>query len=231
MNKKNSLLDNFRYERKFLIENTDVLNVEQIILQHPALFSKIFSERWINNIYYDHMSFNNFVDNIDGNMYRKKYRIRWYGNLFGNINDPILELKIKKGLLGNKKSFKLNSFEFRTGIKEEDIRQVLLDSKLEDGIKINIFDQQPVMVNRYKRKYYLSNDKKFRITIDSDQTFYKFNKFNNSFLNNTSNLNDVILELKYDQKDDLSASKITNQFPFRLTKSSKYAKGIEFNYF
>jgi hypothetical protein len=37
----------------------------------------------------------------------------------------------------------------------------------------------------------------------------------------------VIMELKYDECNDLSAEKITNSFPFRLTKSSKYIMGIQ----
>ena len=40
----------------------------------------------------------------------------------------------------------------------------------------------------------------------------------------------VILEIKYDDKYDLEAAKISNNFPFRLTKSSKYSRGIELLY-
>ncbi len=40
-------------------------------------------------------------------------------------------------------------------------------------------------------------------------------------------INNIILELKYNQDMDNGANYIVNCFPFRLTKSSKYVSGIE----
>jgi hypothetical protein len=40
-------------------------------------------------------------------MDRTKYRIRWYGKTIDIISNPVLELKIKKGLLGTKKKIEL----------------------------------------------------------------------------------------------------------------------------
>jgi len=223
--------NNLRYERKFFITAIDPITVENIILQNPAFFSEIYHERWVNNIYFDFLEFNNFFDNIEGNMYRKKYRIRWYGDLFSNVKRPKLELKIKEGLLGDKKSFQLLPFKLNAGMNLSVLNNLILDSKIDPKIEFNIQEQIPVMLNRYKRKYFESSDKKFRITIDNQQSFYKLNRFNNTFLQNNKDLNSVILEIKYDQKHDLEATNISNKFPFRLTKSSKYARGIELLYF
>ncbi|MFT7452391.1 MAG: hypothetical protein ACI9VN_003123 [Patescibacteria group bacterium] len=37
----------------------------------------------------------------------------------------------------------------------------------------------------------------------------------------------MIVELKYDIVDDEDAQYISNLFPFRLTKSSKYVSGVD----
>ena len=86
---------------------------------------------------------------------------------------------------------------------------------------------QPVVVNGYRRKYFLSADKKFRITIDSDQVFYSINNRNNSFKNHFRNDENIIIELKYNRIDDDWASSITDHIPFRLSKNSKYVEGIQ----
>ena len=229
-NMENLQSNNFRYERKYFIFNMNRVVLENIILNHSAFFSEIFHERFINNIYFDFLNFNNFKDNIDGSMYRTKYRIRWYGDMLAKIESPVLELKIKKGLIGTKESYNLNQFELEKGVDILKIRNLIKDSKINSNVKFSLLDQIPVMLNRYRRKYYVSNDKKFRITIDDEQSFYKINCFNNSFLNLQKDLNNVIVELKYDKQNESEVNQITNEFPFRVTKSSKYARGIELLY-
>ena len=45
------------------------------------------------------------------------------------------------------------------------------------------------------------------------------------FLKITDN-NSIILELKYDANNDYSSDRISNFFPFRMTKISKYVTGL-----
>ena len=40
----------------------------------------------------------------------------------------------------------------------------------------------------------------------------------------------VIVELKYDQQYDPAATKISREFPFRLSKHSKYVQGVMLTY-
>ena len=229
-NMGNHLNNTYRYERKFFVCNMDRISVENIVLSHPAFFSEIFYERYINNIYFDSLDFNNFMDNIDGNMYRTKYRIRWYGDMLSEIARPILELKIKNGLVGTKESYQLNSFELAKGISVSKLKSVVSDSSIDSQVEFSLQEQIPVMHNRYKRKYFESSDKKFRITIDDEQSFHKLNAFNNTFLQVHKDSNNVIIELKYDVEYESEAFLITNKLPFRLTKSSKYSRGITLLY-
>ncbi len=166
----------------------------------------------------------NYYDNIDGSSNKIKIRVRWYGDLLGCIRDPFLELKIKKEQLSKKISIPIKSFELKESNKISDILHSI--SNLKDTLRIDFKSLNPSLLNRYSRKYYQSCNGHYRITIDTDQEFYQINKQNNSFLNRIRDNNTVILELKYSQDYDSQASHVTTNFPFRITKSSKYVNGV-----
>lgn len=220
----------YRYERKFFLQSMDRKSVENIILCHPAFFSEIYHERYVNNIYFDDLNFNNFEDNINGNLNRKKYRIRWYGEMLSEIKSPILELKARTGSVGTKESYVLNPFKLDKGICISHVIDLINNSNINPTVKFTLQDQIPVLLNRYRRRYYESYDKKFRITIDYDQSFYKIKTYNNEFLYSCKDSDSIIVELKYNINSDSKAATVTNALPFRLTKSSKYARGIELLY-
>ena len=224
-------LNNFyRYERKFFLQTIDRISVENIILSHPAFFSEVYHERYVNNIYFDNLNFNNFEDNINGNINRMKYRIRWYGKMLSEIENPNLELKARIGLIGTKESYLLKPFNLDKGFCISNVIDLINDSNINSKVKFSLQDQIPVMLNRYRRKYYESNDKKFRITIDDDQSFYRIKAYYNDFLYRHEDSDSIIIELKYNINNDSEVATITNAMPFRLTKSSKYARGIELLY-
>lgn len=218
-------ISEYRYERKFFIENLTKYEVESLVKLHPAIFFEIFNRRFVNNIYFDSFNLRNYFENIEGATDRIKIRIRWYGDLFGDIDRPILEIKIKKGLLGKKLSIPIKPFLL---VEESGISTILKSIKhLSEGLTVDFEALIPTLLNRYSRKYYQSSDKKYRITIDSQQSFYLINKEHNSFLNRHDEFASVILELKYDQGYEAESHYITSNFPFRMTKSSKYQNGIQ----
>ena len=104
------IISDYRYEKKFLINELSKYEVESIVKLHPAMFSEIFHERSVNNIYFDTHQLKNYFENIEGETNRAKVRVRWYGSLFGVIKNPILEVKVKKGLLGRKYSSNFDQF-------------------------------------------------------------------------------------------------------------------------
>ena len=172
---------NYRYERKSFITELSIYEVENLVKLHPDIFSEIYYKRVINNIYFDSYNLINFRENVDGVTDRVKIRIRWYGNLFGYIEKPILEIKIKKGLLGKKISVPIKPFSFKNEINISDILKSI--EYLEEFLLIDLKSIKPSLVNRYARKYYQSSNKKFRITLDNEQSFISINKRKNTFLN------------------------------------------------
>ena len=225
MKENNLIISEYRYERKFFVTELSKYEIESIVKMHPAIFSEIYYKRFVNNIYFDSFNFTNLRENVEGATNRIKIRIRWYGELFGYVEKPVLEIKIKKGLLGKKISVPLKPFSLTKKTKIPDILKSIQD--LQEIIEIDFESLIPSLLNRYSRKYYQSFDKNFRITIDNNQSFYFINQNNNSFLNHHNDNRATILELKYNQTFDKDVNYITSKFPFRVTKSSKYVNGIQ----
>ena len=89
--------EKWRYERKFFISGLKKEDIEFMVKLHPAIFREIYHERTVNNLYFDSYEMKSYLDNVSGNSQRAKVRIRWYGDLFGIIEKPVLEVKIKRG--------------------------------------------------------------------------------------------------------------------------------------
>ena len=100
-------------------------------------------------------------------------------------------------------------------------------SQLPHDVVTRLAPLNVVLLNRYYRSYYLSADRTFRLTIDSDFEYCKITRLHNNFLARTVKRRGGVVELKYDLEDDGRAERITSAFPFRVTKNSKYVEGIE----
>jgi len=165
---------------------------------------------------------------LAGNAQRFKIRIRWYDLLFGLIKDPILELKIKDGLLGKKLSFNLKPFILDNNFSKEFLmKNIILKSNLPNWVIELINNSELVLIDAYKRKYFLSANKKYRLTIDYDYIFYRLNAVENSFNEKKVDKDIVTLELKYAAEDDDFVQNISQDLPFRLTAGSKYVYGVD----
>lgn len=219
--------DKYRYERKFLISALSSQSVESILRLHPAMFAEIYHQRFVNNIYFDSFGLRNYTDNMIGSTRRTKVRIRWYGDLFGNIAKPVLELKSKDGFLNKKESYSLRPFRLDESFNDSKVSEIFGMADFPEIVKMNLKFLKPVLLNRYRRKYFQSVDKRYRITVDGDLVFYRISHHFNSFVSKVKKGTDVILEIKYDAHWDPDASYISGGFPFRLTKSSKYVTGID----
>lgn len=230
MQQKKDQQEPLRYERKYLISDYDFSEVEQFIKFHPACFSEIFQKRKVNNIYFDTLGMNNYHDNLDGQQMREKTRVRWYGHLTGSILSPVLEYKIKNGLLGYKQSFQLAPFTLDTTFNKNDFFDAIRSSNLPVAIMNELFALTPTLLNSYERKYFLSADKKFRITIDHRLDYFHIDYFQNLLINKYCDRRSTVLELKYDAISEEDANKISTFFPFPLTKNSKYLQGLEYTF-
>jgi len=216
-----------RFERKFFVTDLSTAEIEAIVKMHPVVFSEVYSSRWINNIYCDRFDLRNYHENVIGSQTRLKVRVRWYGELFGLKEKPVLELKIKSGLAGWKCAFDLDPFDLNPGDGGEVITQRLASTDTPPALRDLLRSMEPSLINRYCRKYFLSSDGRYRLTVDHGMEFGEIHKRHNTFLRRTVDRRATVVELKYAPEDDIAAGDVTDSLPFRVTKSSKYVSGID----
>ena len=217
----------WRYERKFFLSFLDRHDLEMFIRYHPAMFREIFHERTVNNLYFDTPGNECFLDNISGNATRIKIRIRWYGDLFGNQTSLTLELKIKKGMVGTKISYplgpvKLNPEQFTNQLTE----QVQNSENIPERLKVELLGWELALLNRYNREYFQSVDGRFRLTLDCDLEYFNIRPKRCVIFHTAKERTKAILEIKYGVEYDIFADHVTNVFPYRLSKFSKFIRGV-----
>ena len=218
---------NYRYERKFTVPtNYSMLQIERTIKANSFFFREVYHERQVNNIYFDTAGYNDYFDNVLGVANRRKIRIRWYGETLGHIEKPVLEIKTKKGLVGDKWSFKLQPFTMDNEISHEKLQQLFKASDLPLPILESTRMVFPTLLNSYSRRYFLSADGEFRITLDYDLIYRRIESKMNNFSRLPKRDPNKIVELKYSLENDSRANAISTQFPFRLNKNSKYVNGV-----
>jgi SPX domain protein involved in polyphosphate accumulation len=221
-------LRSHRYERKFLAEEMLPGQVEAVVRSHPLMFRAPYPPRQINSLYLDTADMENYNDNVSGADTRRKVRLRWYGALAGPIARPMLEIKVKEGLVGKKLSYEWTSFTLDERFCNR-LFQALADrSDLPQVVRDDLRTLSPVLLNCYQRSYFATRGDRFRVTVDSRQVFWKINDaFRNSLLHRQRNDRDVIVELKYSVEEEPQADRAAGYFPFRVTRNSKYVQGVE----
>ena len=94
------------FEKKFLvppkIKNNLIIFLNQYLIPVPD-----FSEGYNNSIYFDDESLTDYQDGINGMAYRKKVRIRYYGQKEKKVLSCNLEIKEKFGSAVQKKGLDL----------------------------------------------------------------------------------------------------------------------------
>lgn len=225
-------LRTFRYERKFLVEDLMPFQVAALIKQHPRLFYAPYPPRYVDNLYMDTPDMINYFDNVAGATQRRKVRVRWYGDPFGEIVRPLLEVKRRDGVVGTKHTYPLSGFKMDTRFCDRLLQRALAESDLPPEARLALRGLHVVLFNRYFRHYFATRDGNFRITLDYQMEFYKVNgKFGNQFIHRQFNARDVVVELKYEVEQEPQANRVAAFFPFRVTRNSKYVQGVERVYF
>ncbi|MBN1304104.1 MAG: polyphosphate polymerase domain-containing protein [Anaerolineales bacterium] len=220
----------YRYERKFLVSELDAGQVRMLVKRHPGMFYEPYPPRYINNIYLDSEELENYNQNVSGIGERHKVRVRWYAGLFGNISSPVLEFKVKDGLVGAKYSYPLPPFQFEHGFDQRSFQELIRRAELPEQVKLYLRGLNVVLCNRYYRWYYVVRDQRFRVTVDTDMVYYQVKKDRNRFRRKYPDHKHVVVELKYEKPFDDIADRMAGFFPFSLSRNSKYVTGIEMVY-
>lgn len=227
MNDPKPTIREYRYERKFRVEDLDDAQVRMLIKRHPSIFYTPYPPRYINNLYLDTPNMENYHANVSGVGERQKARIRWYGGLHGEISKPVLEFKVKDGLVGAKYSYPFPAFSFDGDFSQKGFQKLIAQSDLPDAVRWRLRGMSVVLCNRYYRWYYVTRDQKYRVTVDKEMRYYHIRQAGNHFRHQFLDPKAIVVELKYGRELDPYAEKIAAFFPFIITRNSKYIMGIE----
>ncbi len=218
-------LPNPRYERKFVIQGLSLAEILAIVRRHPSAFREAFPPRMVNNVYLDSPPLNDFHDHVNGIGKRSKTRVRWYGTWEGNIEKPVLERKLKWGLLGGKTASALPPIHLNGEGVRPPLGRAFANADLPESTRARLPFLKPTLCNRYRRHYFVSADGCFRLTVDSDLAFGapgpRAPQPDQAFGE------PVVLELKFAPEQSEKVEVVTNAFPFRMRRCSKYVMGIE----
>lgn len=216
----------FRFERKFLTTQMDSHQLETVVLNNPGCFREIFEARQVNNLYFDTPDLRFFEDNVSGRSDRIKVRIRWYGSDQREIHNPVLEFKIKEGLVGRKSSYDLPDFRLPNKVESHFFIDLFRKSNIPPSVIETLLQLEPVLINGYSRKYFQSFDRNYRFTIDQKMKFFDYRSLVNGRALGLEDYSGCVLELKYNREFDSDAGNIIGSLPIRITKSSKYVSGL-----
>jgi hypothetical protein len=220
-------IPNARYERKFVPAVLSVDAVLHALRRHPALFRQAFPPRTVNNVYFDTPGFSDYRQHVSGSAERAKVRVRWYGELLGTVA-PVLERKLRCGLLGGKESYPLPTACLDASGGLRGLQLSLRGAELPGSLREHVDSRTPALVNRYDRRYFVSADGRFRLTIDAHLRVLGARPVAaTSLLAALDSPGLVIVELKYAPEDADEASAVANRLPFLVNRFSKYVAGID----
>lgn len=214
-----------RFEKKFVASPVDLPTLERWVLSHRAGFRTAYPTRWVNSLYFDDWALSAYAENLSGVRDRTKIRFRWYGEPRERVSGN-LELKCKRDNAGWKLTYPAGSiplFGSRWSNVLPRIREQLPpEPKL-------AFDShpQPVLINRYSRRYFVSRDERVRVTIDSSQRVFDQRKASGPQIARAANLPDaVIMEMKSAIEDRSLLEDAIQGAPIRVSRHSKYMVGV-----
>jgi len=219
-------LPNPRYERKFIADGFTLAEVLARVRRHPAAFREAYPPRVVNNIYLDSLTRRDYHDHVNGTANRTKTRVRWYGDRFEAADRPMLERKMKRGMVSGKQAHPLPPLPMNGAC----IRS-LLDTAFDSAVLPPLMRSalrlvEPALINRYHRHYFLSRDGKFRLTVDSQLQFAGAKLNCRPAIGSLPAAATVIIEVKFKPDFAENAASVTNALPFRLARFSKYVEGV-----
>ncbi len=219
--------DACRYERKFDATTVGLAVARLLVRLHPAHFRQAYPTRYINNIYFDTPSLADYSAHINGASARSKIRLRWYGPADEPITRGTIETKTRVGQVGYKRCKQLGCLDIGRSLAAKEIAEAVRATIGPDSLVEQLARRVPTLFNRYRREYYVSADRRFRITLDSELEFEQVNGRPNGTLRRWREYGIAIIELKYDAALDEAACEVAGQLPFRLERMSKYIRGVQ----
>ena len=219
------ILKTFRHEYKYLISYEDMCNLR-------TKFDKVLeidrssSGYMVRSLYFDSINDNDYYDKLNGEMNRKKIRLRIYEN---NPKQVKLELKRKYDIHQEKSSLIITKEDAEQLLKEK--YDILLNYNSPVAIEIYTILKtgiyKPKVIIEYQRIAYKTSTTT-RITFDYE--IKKSDDFEHFFDENINyydviSRKDIVLEVKFDRYLEPYISNILSKYQSLNSSVSKYVLG------
>ncbi len=220
-----STLKTFRHEYKYVIPYEEMLSL-RMKFDKLLDIDRDYNGYMIRSLYFDSIEDNDYYDKLNGELERKKIRIRIYDPKGDLIK---LELKAK---------YDYHQLKESLIIKKEDAEELIKGNydvllKYQDELAKRIYIMlrtgcyQPKVIIEYQRIAYKGKTTT-RITFDmhilSSSNVESFFDEKINYLENT-NTSDVVLEVKFDRLLEPYISDILSKYISRNQSVSKYMMG------
>ena len=219
--------EEYRNEIKYLLYG---VSRKALFIQYKLsslLLTKLHPDRWVNNMYFDNLNLDLFMQSVEGVSKRSKVRLRWYGN-FQSLQNPILEFKSKSGHKNTKKSVVIKDKLIYNKSSSKFFNNLLNSKGLPQNFKYILKEMRPVLVNRYFRSYHSSANHKYRVTTDTSLNFANLitSSLNSPYWKKQKDVS--IVELKFIKSDDYIVNFMTEiRSRYRMSQISKYTHGLQ----
>lgn len=219
-------MSELRYEIKFIGPEPLLPQARSWLRLHPSGFRTTYPPRWVNSLYFDTPDLLSYQANLSGSNPRQKLRLRWYGDLATCVERPVLELKLKDNLLGDKERQPLPG----TVCFDQPFTQ--LTASLQEAVparwQVRLQNVgQPALITRYHRDYYESAEGHLRATLDYQIATYDQRLASRPNLTRREPPRGLlVVELKAGPDHFEALQEAANAVPLRRSRSSKYAGGL-----
>ncbi len=215
-----------RHEIKFVAQDTELHRLLHWLKLNPAGFWSQYPDRIINNIYFDTLELSAYAENLSGVASRSKVRYRWYGESRSPAAGT-LEINRKRNQYGWKLRYPVKQAPYPAGADWQQIRAALMSQIPVDGRFWLQVACLPVLINRYRRRYFVSADQSIRATIDTDNEVWDQRlKCHPDFETPGNPFSLMIVELKFAREKRQAASDLLSGIPIRVSRCSKYMSGV-----
>ena len=217
--------ENSRHEIKFVANFYTLPKILVWIKCNKLAFYNEYPDREVNNIYFDTYNYFSYASNLSGESSRQKVRYRWYGN--NSLDLGQLEIKNKRNNLGWKDTYKILQKPYNNNESWREVIKNITAELPDDAKPILKLYNFPVISNKYSRSYFISQDKKIRITIDTNQKIYdQRQKSLPNFKVKSIHMDTFVLEVKFDRTDRDYVTDFLTGLPIRVARHSKYMNSV-----
>ena len=213
------------FERKF-VGGLESEGIALSWLRHVCVPAPSYSDEIIHSVYFDTPQMTCFYEKIDGDFKKTKVRLRWYED--GNEKEGKAFLEVKRKFGGSREKVR----------KEVSLdREWLINADLSDHGFMNILRENadigemlpcglfPSIEICYRRYRFICPETMIGVSLD---TAIGFNRVNSFLIPGIScgSISSVVIELKGENRDDLSWLNKIHQVGFRSDSFSKYGECV-----